>query len=53
MFTCVGYGSCSGCDAIKSIHEYDLLYPNRKQIKSYISLALHLIQNMKKFYDLC
>jgi len=41
------YGSCSGCDTLQGIHEYDEGIPNDKQVKGYMTLCLHLVQNMR------
>ncbi len=49
FITKIYYGSCSGCDTLQSIYEYsEENKPNKEQIKSYMSLALHLIQKMKE-----
>lgn len=48
IYTSNHYGSCSGCDTLKSIHEYNTdEYPSEEQIKDYMSLSLHLIQNFR------
>lgn len=54
----VGYGSCSGCDTIQAIYdegEYDYDTGTRTitdgQVKSYMTLALHVVQNLKKMGD--
>jgi len=41
------YGSCSGCDALQGIHNYDDGYPSEEQVSQYMTLALHLVQKMK------
>jgi len=48
------YGSCSGCDTLQSIlsnHDYiedeDEFTFTEKQIRDLMTLALHLVQNMK------
>ena len=41
------YGSCSGCDTLLSISGYDDNLPNEKQVKEYMTIALHLVQRMK------
>ena len=49
FYTSVSYGSCSGCDTIQSIHNYnDDDIPNERQLDEYIELCLHLIQNIKR-----
>ncbi len=47
LLTWTGYGSCSGCDAILSISQYEEGLPNEEQVQEYMTLALHLIQRMK------
>lgn len=43
------YGSCSGCDTLQAIHDYNNdVVPDEEQIKDYMTLALHLVQRMKK-----
>lgn len=37
------YGSCSGCDALMAIQDYEVGLPNEEQIKDYMELALHLL----------
>ena len=45
----VYYGSCSGCDTLQAIHEYDLdIPPNDIQINDYMTLALHIVQGLKR-----
>jgi hypothetical protein len=45
------YGSCSGCDALQSIQQYDDGLPTEEQIKDYMLLSLHLIQEMRYLTD--
>lgn len=46
------YGSCSGCDTLQAISEYDYdMLPNEEQIKDYMELALHLLQKCKWLYN--
>lgn len=46
VYTSVYYGSCSGCDILLKIQSYDLNeFPNEEQVKDYMTLALHLLQN--------
>ena len=40
------YGSCSGCDTLQSINSYEDGLPTEKQVKEYMTLALHLVQKM-------
>ena len=49
----VYYGSCSGCDTLQRIREdyrsdQDLKIPNDQQIDDYMTLALHIVQKLKK-----
>lgn len=48
----IGYGSCSGCDTLDAIYNYSSDPPNEDQIKDYMTLALHIVQGIKKLgYD--
>ena len=51
LYTYVYYGSCSGCDTLLGINNYEDGKPNDSQIKDYITLCLHLIQRMKPFVN--
>jgi len=42
----VDYGSCSGCDTLEAIVEYDDEV-TQKKVDEIMSLALHIIQGMK------
>ena len=42
------YGSCSGCDTLKAISSYDYDLPTDEQVKEYMTLALHLVQKLKR-----
>lgn len=45
VYTSVDYGSCSACDALQGINEYNWdKLPNEEQIKDYMTLCLHLLQ---------
>ena len=46
-FVKVGYGSCSGCDALKDIRDYGDDNPTEQQVKDYMTLALHIVQGLK------
>lgn len=50
LMTSVSYGSCSGCDTLQAINDSGCSnkLPDEEQVKDYMLLALHLIQNMKK-----
>lgn len=41
------YGSCSGCDTLLAISEYEDDLPNKEQVKEYMTIALHLVQKMR------
>ena len=41
------YGSCSGCDSLQYIHDID---DEEEKVKNFMTLSLHLIQNMKPLY---
>ena len=45
--TFVGYGSCSGCDTLIGISCYDEGLPDECQVKEYMELCLHILQNCK------
>lgn len=47
----VGYGSCSGCDTLKAIRRYDDKKPDAEQAAEYLTLALHVVQGIKKMGD--
>lgn len=47
----VWYGSCSGCDTLQAIGEYSHEKPTEKQINEYMTLALHIVQRLKKMDD--
>lgn len=42
------YGSCSGCDTLLNICGYEDGLPDDEQIKEYMTLALHLVQKIKR-----
>ena len=44
----VAYGSCSGCDTLESIRSYSDDPPTDDQVKDYMTLALHIVQGLKK-----
>lgn len=47
----VGYGSCSGCDTLEAIRDYSDLPPSDSQVQDYMTLALHVVQGIKKMGD--
>lgn len=44
----VNYGSCSGCDTLQAISDYSDNPPTEDQVNEYYTLALHIVQGMKK-----
>lgn len=44
----VDYGSCSGCDTLEGIRNYDEGKPSEEQIREYMLLSLHIVQGLKK-----
>lgn len=52
FYTVVSYGSCSGCDTLQAIAEYEWdTKPNEEQLEDYMTLCLHMVQNIKCFGD--
>lgn len=51
LITHTYYGSCSGCDTLNGISSYDDDFPTEDQVKDYMTLALHLVQRMKRITD--
>jgi hypothetical protein len=51
LITHTYYGSCSGCDTLKAISSYEDDLPTDEQVKEYMTLALHLVQKMKRITD--
>ena len=47
IFTDVSYGSCSGCDTFEHI-KYSRK-SNEEQVKEFMTLALHMVQETKTF----
>lgn len=43
IYTNTYYGSCSGCDTLQAIQEWNGI-PSKNQVKEYMTLALHLLQ---------
>ena len=44
----VSYGSCSGCDTLQAIYDYGDEPPTESQLDDYMTLALHIVQGLKK-----
>ena len=51
LITHTYYGSCSGCDTLQAISSYEDDLPTEEQVKEYMTLALHLVQKMKRITD--
>lgn len=47
----VAYGSCSGCDTLEGIHGYSGAPVTETQADDYMTLALHIVQGLKKMED--
>lgn len=48
VYTHTYYGSCSGCDTLLAILDYDYdEKPNEQQVEDLMQLALHLLQRCK------
>ena len=47
----VYYGSCSGCDELQAIVDYNYEKPNEQQINDIMALSLHVAQNLKQMDD--
>lgn len=46
------YGSCSGCDTLLSLLEWDdEALPTKSQVDGYMELALHLLQKFKNLKE--
>lgn len=50
-FVKVYYGSCSGCDTLEGIRNYDDATPTEEQAKEYMTLALHIVQGIKPMQE--
>lgn len=48
VITNTHYGSCSGCDTLLAISDYDDDLPTEEQVKKYMTLSLHLVQKLKR-----
>lgn len=44
----IAYGSCSGCDTLEGIRDYDSDKPTTEQVDDYVKLALHVVQELKE-----
>lgn len=45
------YGSCSCCDTLLGINDGQESLPNEEQVKQYMTLCLHIVQNAKRVGD--
>lgn len=51
-YVMVAYGSCSGCDTFQAINDYcDDGKPTEQQVNDYMTLALHIVQNLRRMYE--
>lgn len=46
-FVKISYGSCFGCDTLERIRDYSSDTPTESQVNDYMTLALHIVQNIK------
>ena len=51
LMTYVYYGSYSGCDTLQAIQEWNDGLLKEEQIKEFMTLSLHLLENMIKPYN--
>lgn len=52
LMTCVGYGSCSGCDTLQAIQDYEWgARLTDEQVKDFMRLCKDLVANMIKPYN--
>lgn len=51
LLTFVNYGSCSGCDTLQAIQNWDEKLLTEKQVKDFMSLCKDLLTNMIKPYN--
>lgn len=51
LITHTYYGSCSGCDTLQAINSYEDGVASESQVAEYMTLALHLVQKMKRITD--
>lgn len=51
-YVMVSYGSCSACDTLQGIRTYldEDKAPTKEQVKDYMTLALHIVQGIRKMY---
>ena len=53
IYTSVYYGSCSACDTLQGIqdYQYDAGEPNEAQVKDYMRLCLYLVQHIHEMME--
>ena len=51
LMTCVGYGSCSGCDTLLAISHYDDGVPTEEQLGELMVLCKDILTNTIKPYN--
>lgn len=51
LMTYAGYGSCSGCDTLLSIQDYDKKTPTEQQVKDFMKLCKDLVTCIIKPYN--
>ena len=49
-YVMISYGSCSGCDTLESIRGWEDEITD-KEVDGYMTLALHIVQKLKKMGD--
>jgi hypothetical protein len=50
-YTMISYGSCSSCDTLQAINDGGSSNkPSERQVDDYMTLALHILQNIRKMY---
>ena len=47
----ISYGSCSGCDTLQRIQGYSDDAPSDAQVRDYMTLALHIVQGLRKMEE--
>ena len=50
-YVAVEYGSCSGCDTLEAIGNYSSDAVTEEQADEYVTLALHIVQGLRKMGD--
>lgn len=47
----VSYGSCSACDTLEGIRNYENEKPTEQQVNDYMSLCLHIVEGLKPMQE--